>query len=59
MSPPGQRPSRRQAAQTILSALQESIQGENRPPPFGKDVNDTLCHRLGLARQQAVKGWER
>lgn len=49
----------KQAAQAILSALPENVQGENRPPPFGKDVNDTLCHRLGLARQQAVKGWER
>ena len=49
----------KQAAQAILSALPENVQGENRPPPFGKDVNDTLCHRLGLARQQVVKGWER
>ena len=49
----------KQAAQAILSALPENVHGENRPPPFGKDVNDTLCHRLGLARQQAVKGWER
>lgn len=49
----------KQAAQAILSALPENVQGENRPPPFGKDVNDTLCHRLGAARQQAVKGWER
>lgn len=49
----------KQAAQAILTALPENVQGENRPPPFGKDVNDTLCHRLGLARQQAVKGWER
>ena len=49
----------KQAAQAILSALPENVQGENRSPPFGKDVNDTLCHRLGLARQQAVKGWER
>ena len=37
----------KQAAQAILSALPENVQGENRPPPFGKDVNDTLCHRLG------------
>lgn len=49
----------KQAARAILSALSENVHGENRPPPFGKDVNDTLCHRLGLARQQAVKGWER
>ncbi len=49
----------KQAAQAILSALPENVQGENRPPSFGKDVNDTLCHRLGAARQQAVKGWER
>ncbi len=49
----------KQAAQAILSVLPENVQGENRSPPFGKDVNDTLCHRLGLARQQAVKGWER
>ena len=49
----------KQAAQAILSALPENVQGENRRPPFGKDVNDTLCHRLGFARQQAVKDWER
>ena len=49
----------KQAAQAILSALPENVQGENRPPSFGKDVNDTLCHRLEFARQQAVKGWER
>ena len=49
----------KQAAQAILSALPENVHGENRPPPFGKDVNDTLGHRLGAARQQAVKGWER
>ena len=38
----------KQAAQAILSALPDDVQGENRPPPFGKDVNDTLCHRQGI-----------
>ena len=49
----------RQAAQGILAALPEGIRGENRPPPFGKDVNDTLCHRLGISRQKEAQKRER
>ena len=49
----------KQAAQAILSALPENVQGENRWPPFGKEVNDSLCHRRGFARRQSLKGWER
>ena len=49
----------RLAAKAIMAVMPEGYRVENKPPPRGKDVNDFLCHRLGLARQQAVKGWER
>ena len=26
----------------------EGYRVENKPPPRGKDVNDFLCHRLGI-----------
>ena len=38
----------RLAAKAIMAVMPESYRVENKPPPRGKDVNDFLCHRLGI-----------
>lgn len=38
----------RLAAKAITAVMPKEIQVVNRPPPNGKDVNDYLCHRLGI-----------
>ena len=38
----------RLAAQAIQTVIPREYEVKNRPPPRGKDVNDTLCHRLGI-----------
>ena len=35
----------RLAAQAIQTVIPREYEVKNRPPPRGKDVNDTLCHR--------------
>ena len=47
----------RLAAKAILAAIPERDEVKNRPPPQGKDVNDFLCHRLGIPIRSA-KGKE-
>ena len=47
----------RLAAKAILAAIPEGYEVKNRPPPQGKDVNDFLCHRLGIPIRSA-KGKE-
>lgn len=50
----------RLAAKAIQTVLPEQYKTADRPPPEGKDYNDYLCIRLGLARtQRAKKGRER
>ncbi len=31
-----------------MAVMPEGYRVENKPPPRGKDVNDFLCHRLGI-----------
>ena len=31
-----------------VAVMPEGDRVENKPPPRGKDVNDFLCHRLGI-----------
>lgn len=38
----------RLAAKAITAVMPKEIQVANRPPPNGKNVNDYLCHRLGI-----------
>lgn len=38
----------RLAAKAITAVMPEGYRVENKPPPRGKDVNDFLCHRLGI-----------
>lgn len=38
----------RLVAQAIQTVIPKEYEVKNRPPPRGKDVNDTLCHRLGI-----------
>ncbi len=38
----------RLAAQAIQTVIPREDEVKNRPPSKGKDVNDTLCHRLGI-----------
>ena len=38
----------RLAAKAIKAVMPEGYRVENKPPPRGKDVNDFLCHRLGI-----------
>ena len=38
----------RLATKAIMTVIPEEYEVKNRPPPTGKDVNDTLCHRLGF-----------
>ena len=47
----------RLAAKAILAAIPEGYEVKNHPPPQGKDVNDFLCHRLGIPIRSA-KGKE-
>ena len=47
----------RLAAKAILAAIPEGCEVKNRPPLQGKDVNDFLCHRLGIPIRSA-KGKE-
>ena len=47
----------RLAAKAILAAIPEGYEVKNRPPLQGKDVNDFLCHRLGIPIRSA-KGKE-
>lgn len=42
----------RQAAKAIKTILPKEYEVKNRPPPWGKDVNDYLCHRLGIPIQK-------
>ena len=47
----------RLAAKAIKAVMPEGYRVENKPPPQGKDVNDFLCHRLGIPIRSA-KGKE-
>ena len=38
----------RMAAEAIQTVLPREYEVRDCPPPRGKDVNDYLCHRLGL-----------
>ena len=38
----------RLAAKAIKAVMPEGYRVEDKPPPRGKDVNDFLCHRLGI-----------
>ena len=38
----------RLATKAIMAVILKEYEVKNRPPPTGKDVNDTLCHRLGI-----------
>ena len=38
----------RLAAQAIQTVIPREYEVKNLPPPRGKDVNDTLCHQLGI-----------
>ena len=38
----------RLATKAIMAVIPKEYEVKNRPPPTGKDVNDTLCHRLGI-----------
>ena len=42
----------RLAAKAIQTILPKEYEVKNRPPPWGKDVNDYLCHRLGIPIQK-------
>lgn len=42
----------RMAAKAIEAAMPKEVAVFNRPPPWGKDVNDYLCHRLGIPIQK-------
>lgn len=43
----------RLAAAAIQAVIPRQYKVEDRPPPWGKDVNDYLCHRLGLPIQKS------
>lgn len=43
----------RMAAKAIETVLPKEYEVKNRPPTWGKDVNDYLCHRLGIPIQKA------
>ncbi len=45
----------RLAAEAIRAALPTQYKTADRPPPEGKDYNDYLCIRLGIARTQRAK----
>lgn len=50
----------RLAAKAITAVMPEGYRVENKPPPRGKDVNDFLCHRLGIPiRGSQGKEYER
>lgn len=50
----------RLAAKAIMAVMPEGYRVENKPPPRGKDVNDFLCHRLGIPiRGSQGKEYER
>lgn len=38
----------RLAAKAIMTVIPKEYEVKNRPSPRGKDVNDYLCHRLGI-----------
>ena len=42
----------RLAAKAIQAVLPKEYEVKNCPPPWGKDVNDYLCHRLGIPIQK-------
>ena len=42
----------RLAAEAIKTVMPKQYAVEDRPPPWGKDVNDYLCHRLGIPIQK-------
>ena len=42
----------RLAAKAIETVLPKEYEVKNRPPTWGKDVNDCLCHRLGIPIQK-------
>ena len=42
----------RLAAKAIQTILPKEYEVKNRPPPWGKDVNDYLCNRLGISIQK-------
>ena len=42
----------RLAAKAIQTVLPKDYEVKNHPPPWGKDVNDYLCHRLGIPIQK-------
>ena len=43
-----------------MAVIPEGYEVKNRPPPQGKDVNDFLCHRLGIPiRGSQGKEYER
>lgn len=42
----------RLAAKAIMTVLPEEYVAVSNPPPKGKDVNDYLCHRLGIPIQK-------
>lgn len=45
----------RLAAEAIRGVLPAQYETADRPPPEGKDYNDYLCIRLGIARTQRAK----
>ena len=45
----------RLAAEAIRTVLPAQYETADRPPPEGKDYNDYLCIRLGIARTQRAK----
>lgn len=45
----------RMAAEAIQTVIPKEYEVRNRPPPRCKDVNDTLCYRLGIP----IRGTER
>ena len=45
----------RLAANTIRAVMPQGYRVEDKPPPWGKDVNDTLCHRLRITSRSAKR----
>ena len=48
----------RNAAKVIRNNLENKYKIVDRPPRFGKDINDYLCHRLGI-QPQRKRSYER
>lgn len=48
----------REATRSIQNSLRDKYTVVDKPPKYGKDINDYLCHRLGI-QPQKKRGFER